>query len=576
MFRRYAGKHALTCAVKALSVRARIGIITAALAGLSVAGLMLPTSAPSAAASSTCVPDYAFVNDPGIALRTQCDTAQTQLTTGGDFRPTLSPDGKHVAFVRVNNNATNPEDAEIMPTTGGDPVQLPGWNNVSYISWSPTGSQFVIVKNEDGVYIVNTDGTISSTILPDYSGSVNAAVWCGNKIVYDESDGFDHVINIYAANTDGTGATQLTSNGTDTWPACSPDGKWVFFQEASTTDPTLFHVSVVPLSGGTPVQVTADAGDGAMTPTVSADWTLGWYNNSSPQGLQFMWLGGTTVVNGPQGVLYEPSFASGDGSIPAPAGFPIAYNSTAPSPTPTATASCPAVQFFGLRGSGEEQSDDGGSGYGSTVGEFERTLTQLDPAVSATEVDYPAVPVLYTGLVSYTSTYNNSVAAGKNALQTALSVMWHRCPSVHVVLAGYSQGAQVAGDVADTLPGSERALVTAVALFGDPRFNGAQSRVDVAATGYSKHRGGIIVKWPTMHSSLRQVPSDLVSRFQSYCIENDPICNWTPQWLSVCAAVTNPSWNPAYQDCPHVQYVVREWPYKAAYWERDMLKARGL
>ena len=51
MFHRYAGKHALTRAIKAQSVRVRIGIITAAVAGLSVAGLMLPTSASVAQAN---------------------------------------------------------------------------------------------------------------------------------------------------------------------------------------------------------------------------------------------------------------------------------------------------------------------------------------------------------------------------------------------------------------------------------------------------------------------------------------------------------------------------------------------
>jgi hypothetical protein len=50
MFHRYNGKHAVTRAIKSLSVRARIGIVTGTIAALSVAALMLPTSA---SASST-------------------------------------------------------------------------------------------------------------------------------------------------------------------------------------------------------------------------------------------------------------------------------------------------------------------------------------------------------------------------------------------------------------------------------------------------------------------------------------------------------------------------------------------
>lgn len=45
MFHRYNGKHAVARAIKMLSVRTRIGILAGVIAGLSVAGLVLPTSA---------------------------------------------------------------------------------------------------------------------------------------------------------------------------------------------------------------------------------------------------------------------------------------------------------------------------------------------------------------------------------------------------------------------------------------------------------------------------------------------------------------------------------------------------
>jgi hypothetical protein len=51
MFHHYNGKHAVVRAVRALSVRARIGIIAAALASLSVAGLALSGSASAATAN---------------------------------------------------------------------------------------------------------------------------------------------------------------------------------------------------------------------------------------------------------------------------------------------------------------------------------------------------------------------------------------------------------------------------------------------------------------------------------------------------------------------------------------------
>ena len=151
-----------------------------------------------------------------------------------------------------------------------------------------------------------------------------------------------------------------------------------------------------------------------------------------------------------------------------------AYLDTAVNTNPYFLPTCPSLQFFGVRGSGETTSD--GDGYGTTVQGFEQTLATLVPGLSATPIDYPAVPVGYTGILYYKNTYKNSVAAGENALQTALIVFRSKCPRTYVMLAGYSQGAQVAGDVADTLTKAQRAHIAAVALFGDPRFNPAKPK----------------------------------------------------------------------------------------------------
>jgi eukaryotic-like serine/threonine-protein kinase len=71
--------------------------------------------------------------------------------------------------------------------------------------------------------------------------------------------------NIYRISADGGNRRQLTSEGTNGAPSCSPDGRWVVFNASRGGDYTLWRV---PLQGGTPEQLT----DYASTfPSVSPD-----------------------------------------------------------------------------------------------------------------------------------------------------------------------------------------------------------------------------------------------------------------------------------------------------------------
>jgi hypothetical protein len=251
------------------------------------------------------------------------------------------------------------------------------------------------------------------------------------------------------------------------------------------------------------------------------------------------------------GSEYPEARLSGPGSQPTPTPSPT------PTPTPTTSGHCPSLMFFGVRGSGETAKD--GGGYGSTVQGFELTLAALEPGLSAKPIGYPAIPVGYAWQ-DYGGAYKNSVAAGENVLQTALIVFWHKCPKTDVMLAGYSQGAQVAADVADTLRSPQRARIAAVALFGDPRFNPQQNKVDVPATGYSSRLSGIY-QW--QDKRMRNVPADLVPRVHSYCLKGDVICNYRKGNLAGCIPASR---------CPHLLYLDDGWPIKAAYWAAGVLK----
>jgi acetylxylan esterase len=153
----------------------------------------------------------------------------------------------------------------------------------------------------------------------------------------------------------------------------------------------------------------------------------------------------------------------------------------------------------------------------------------------ATEIQAGVKSTVSTSSVVYPAAltpYEPSVTAGDTAIKAELTEQVSNCPSQKIVLLGYSQGAQIVGDVLGGGGGNKSvdgagdgkatppaaasvtSHVTAVAQYGDPRRIPSQS-FDV---GSDKGAEGIFPRLKT------QLLTSFASKIQSYCDTGDPFC----------------------------------------------------
>lgn len=176
-----------------------------------------------------------------------------------------------------------------------------------------------------------------------------------------------------------------------------------------------------------------------------------------------------------------------------------------------ASVPCPAVLVIDSRGSGE------------SVGTISRPGARLADAlpsllapqsVERLANPYPArggFSILAGSKLHVPGAYFHSVKSGETWLAAEIRKKARDCPDTRIVLTGYSQGAQVTGDVLQHHgPFSN---VAAAVLFGDPYFNGR----DPVDRGHPRYRTGV-------DGGLGKRPRFTGRHVLSYCDSNDPVC----------------------------------------------------
>ncbi|MFZ4575902.1 MAG: TolB family protein, partial [Phycisphaerales bacterium] len=175
----------------------------------------------------------------------------TQLTNdpAEDAMPTISPDGKRIAFA---SNRTGNWDIFVMPITGGKVVQLtedPA--DELHPSWSPDGSRLVYSRMNAGsarweMWTIAASSPQSASFIgyglfPQWCPVAGTAEDGGDKILFQlprerGSRAFAIWTIDYTAGASGN-PTQIAAEPDVALinPTWSPDGNWIAFAKAETT-----------------------------------------------------------------------------------------------------------------------------------------------------------------------------------------------------------------------------------------------------------------------------------------------------------------------------------------------------
>jgi len=148
------------------------------------------------------------------------ETGLTKITdgsTGGDFLPSWSPDGKKIAFVRLGGHGP---EIFVVNADGTDPVRL---TSGGVPSWSPDGTRIAFTRWRTpfagDLWVMNPDGSGARRLTSEL-GVEEVPAWSpdGERIVFEKNFGEFTESDLFVMSAQGTHIARLTRNATLTIP----------------------------------------------------------------------------------------------------------------------------------------------------------------------------------------------------------------------------------------------------------------------------------------------------------------------------------------------------------------------
>ena len=179
-----------------------------------------------------------------------------------------SPDGLRIAFLRERTTGRNIfEDLWVMRADGKAQTRIV--IGATYPSWSPDGQRIAYASenmSDNGIHVVNVDGTGDIKITPDDVGGFETAWAPDGSVIAFASLGDKDIMLI---NPDGSGLINLTNGvAEDDGPVWSPDSRRLLFTTNALDDPLESEIAVMNRDGTGRATLTAHPGF-----DLSPDWS---------------------------------------------------------------------------------------------------------------------------------------------------------------------------------------------------------------------------------------------------------------------------------------------------------------
>lgn len=196
-----------------------------------------------------------------------------EIDGGVASAPSVSPDGRQIAFSVFRNEDPGFSDLYVMNVDGTGVTNLTGTTDVFEgwrPTWSPDGSRIAYLSNAGGdedIWVMNADGSGQLNLTNSPGSDANPA-WSPDGATIAFVSARDGDEEIYVMDADGSNQTRVTFEpGTDDWPAWSPDGQTIAFNSTRGGD---LEIWLMDADGSSPRQLT-DATGYSANAAFSAD-----------------------------------------------------------------------------------------------------------------------------------------------------------------------------------------------------------------------------------------------------------------------------------------------------------------
>jgi len=232
---------------------------------------------------------------------------------GGEIQPvtrdtnnydtlTIAADGKTAATVQTKETRS----LYVLPVAGTQGSKsaeaIAQARDAQSIGWSSDGK--LLVSNGQSVVKMNPDGGEQTTLINDPNAWVLDIAGCGDRyfVLAWAFHGGSNWSDIWRVRADGSNPTQLSKGTFDLHPACSADGKWVYYFDPNDAR----RLKRVLLEGGEPEVV-----PGSDVPNL---FGIGPGLALSPDGKLLAYDAELTMPSAPQGIANKLTLVNLDAS----------------------------------------------------------------------------------------------------------------------------------------------------------------------------------------------------------------------------------------------------------------------